>query len=82
MDYKKKGQRDLGNVLETRARRNAHTNRKTSGQRKYLGENENFISGPFYEALLTQTIKRSTSKHHGKLTVSNTAGSRLGWRRF
>lgn len=52
------------------------------GQRKYLGENENFISGRFYEALLTQTIKRSTSKHHGKLTVSNTAGSRLGWRRF
>lgn len=30
MDYKKKGQRDLGNVLERRTQRNARTNRKTS----------------------------------------------------
>lgn len=42
------------------------------GQRKYLGENENFILDVFYEASLAQTIKTSPL-HHGKCTVRNEA---------
>lgn len=47
MDYKKKGQRDLGNVLETRARRNAHTNRKTSGSTQISRRKWEFHFGAF-----------------------------------
>lgn len=47
MDYKKKGQRDLGNVLETKARRNAHTNRKTSGSTQISRRKWEFHFGAF-----------------------------------
>lgn len=43
------------------------------GQRKYLGENENFIWGVFMKPLLAQTIKTSPSKHHGKCAEGNKA---------
>ena len=42
---------------------------RPAGQRKYLGENENFIWGVFMKP---KTIKKtSRSKHHGKCTEGN-----------
>lgn len=39
------------------------------GQRKYLGENENFILGFLYEPLLAQTIKTTFLKLAGGLKL-------------